>query len=115
VGGQVGGQDLGEIAPLGDEDHDERSCDHPPVRAHFLLDEAGFVPLAFDVGIDGAGEEHERHDNVHHLPRQDGEQSCADGRCDHRMDEEGARRSQPHCARPAPRSHDKGGEHGLVR
>ena len=31
VGGEIGGQDLGEVTPLRDEDHDERGRQGPPM------------------------------------------------------------------------------------
>ena len=113
---EIGGEDLGQVAPLGQEDHQEHGDGDTPVRCHLPFDD-GLVLALLDrlaQGQRSPDEEHDRHEDVEHPGRQEMEEGDPDRDHDHHVDREPGGRSDPHDARTSTRRHHERGEHGLV-
>ena len=113
---QVGGEDLGQIAPLSQEDDDECRRHHASTRFGLALDESLllFGLSGFADGQAGAHQEHEGDDAVEHPVRHQVEEDAADGGGHGDVDDEGSGCPEPDEERFAPRRQDKRGEHCLV-
>ena len=96
VRGEVGREDLREVTPLRDEDHDERGRSTAATGQDLAIDERDLVVGILAKGEDRTDEEHHRHDRFEHAMRDQMEEPDADGRGDDDMHQEGARGTQPH-------------------
>jgi hypothetical protein len=122
VSRKVGGEDLGEITPLGKEDDEKgrRNCSLS-VGTGLLLDEGLFTGLAAQFvarvadSEGGAGEEHRGNDDLDGPVRKDVEERDADRGGDGDMDDKGGRGTEPDSSGPSSSGHDERGEHRLVR
>ena len=120
VGGQVGGEDLCQVAPFGEKDHQKRSDSDPAVRRHLPLHDL-FVLLLLallDRLADGERSTHEEHpsdDGIEHLVGQEVEQRHPDRDRDDDVHQEACGRTEPHDGRATPRRQDERSKHGLVR
>jgi hypothetical protein len=111
---QGGGDDLGEVAPLSQEDHDEGGRDGSPCVAdpRCPLSRGGLRGHAVAKREDRATQEQHRDDRLDETVRQDGVHRRADRHRDRDVDREGERGPRPHGTRPAARPHQQRGEHG---
>ncbi len=114
LGGEVGRDDLSEVAPLGEEDDDE-SREHGTVIGHGAQGAFLFCFRPFPPGICGTEHEHASYDGVNRSVREDGEEGYANSGGDGDVHHEGAGRAQPYLERAAFGGHDQTGEHRLVR
>ena len=117
VRGEVGGQDLRQVAPLGQEDDEECGHRDSAVRGHLPLHDLLVLALLGRLAHRQrrTEEEHARHDGVEHLVGQEVEQGDADGDGDDDVHHEGGGGAEPHEGRATPSRHDQGREHRLVR
>ena len=120
VGGQVGREDLRQVAPFGEEDDEERGDGDPTVRRHLAFDDLFvLVPLALldrlTHGERGSHEEHAGDHGVQHLMRQQVEQRDTDRDRNDDMQEEGTGGAEPDQGWTATRRQDQRRKHGLVR
>ena len=113
LGGEVGRDDLREVAPLGEENDDE-SGKYGTVPGHLAQGSFIFWFGRFQPGVSGTEREHAGDDGVNGPVGKDGEEGDANRGGDDNVHHEGAGRAQPYLERPALGGHDQAGEHGLV-
>ena len=108
--GQVGGEQLGEVAPLRREDHGERGGRGTAGagRRHRRWLRVLLAPALADRLCGhktGSGQEDHGHHGIHDLRREQVKHDRAQRRGDHHVHHEGTGRAEPDLEGPAPGGH----------